>query len=264
GRARPRRRGVGNRERPHRRPRARALVPRGRSARAHPADRRVQAAARGARGGGVTATVALRTRRALGGAVHDARAAWGPWHSAAAALVLLTALLPAAPPSWVDVYSMADSFYVALAATGLWVSVGMTGMPSLGQGAFMAIGAFAVALLTAKAGWPALAATIVGVGAAAAGGVVAGAGVVRLRPVFVAVATGSLPWAGVLFLLAFPSVSGGAQGLVVPLTLSVSAHYELALTLLVAAILAGAALARGRVGIELRAVRIHPAAAEAL
>jgi branched-chain amino acid transport system permease protein len=212
----------------------------------------------------VTATVAVRTRRALGGAVHDARAAWGPWHTAAAVLVALIALVPAAAPSWIHVDSMADSFYVALAATGLWVSVGLAGMPSLGQGAFMAIGAFAVALLTAKAGWPALAATVVGVLAAAAGGVVAGAGVVRLRPVFVAVTTWILTWAVVLFLLAFPSVSGGAQGLVVPLTMSVSAHYELALALLVAAILAGASLGRGRVGIELRALRIHPAAAEAL
>src|SRR5262249_27376105 len=153
------------------------------------------------RGGGVTATVALRTRRALGGAVHDARSAWGPWHTAALAVIALTALVPAAAPSWVHVDSMADSFYVALAATGLWVSVGLTGMPSLGQGAFMAIGAFAVALLTAKAGWPALAATVVGVVAAAAGGVVAGAGVVRLRPVFVAVTTWILTWAIVLFLL---------------------------------------------------------------
>ena len=167
-------------------------------------------------------------------------------------------------PSWVRVDSLADGLYLALAATGLWISVGLAGMPSLGQGAFMAIGAFSVALLTANAGWPALPATLVGVVAAAAGGVVAAVGVVRLRPVFVAVTTWILTWTVVIFLLAFPSVSGGAQGIVVPLTLSVTAHYELALALLVLAVLACASFARGRVGIELRAARSRPSAVEAL
>ena len=73
--------------------------------------------------------LALRTRRALGGAVHDARTAWTPWHTAAVALVVLAALVPAAAPAWVHVDSMADRFYVALAATGLWVSVGLAGCP---------------------------------------------------------------------------------------------------------------------------------------
>ena len=85
--------------------------------------------------------------------------------------------------------SVANGFYLALAATGLWLTVALGGMPSLGQGAFMAIGAFTVAVLTTKAGWPALPATVVAVAAAAAGGVLAGAGVVRLRPVFIAVTT---------------------------------------------------------------------------
>ena len=160
--------------------------------------------------------------------------------------------------------SLANGFYLALAATGLWIAVGLAGMPSLGQGAFMAIGAFTVAVLTAKAGWPALPATLVGALMAAAAGVVTGIGVVRLRPVFIAVTTWILTWTVGLFLLAFRSVSGGAQGLVVPSGLSVDAHYELALALLVAAILVAASLARGRVGIELRAARQRPAAAAAL
>src|SRR5262249_62087911 len=99
-------------------------------------------------------------------------------------------------------------------------------MPSLGQGAFMAIGAFTVALLTAKAGWPALPATLVAVVAAAAGGVLAGAGVVRLRPVFIAVTTWILTWTVTIFLLAFRSVSGGAQGLLLPAGLSLPAPFQ--------------------------------------
>jgi branched-chain amino acid transport system ATP-binding protein/branched-chain amino acid transport system permease protein len=205
-----------------------------------------------------------RTAVAFRDAFRELRSGWTPWHTAAAVALALAACVPIAPPAWVHVDSIANGFYLALAATGLWVTVGLAGMPSLSQGAFMGIGAFAVALLTAKAGWPALPATLVGIVAAAAGGVLAGVGVVRLRPVFVAATTWILTWTLVLFLLAFPSVSGGSGGIVVPLTLSPSGHYELALALLALAILAGAAFARGRVGIELRAGREWPAAAAAL
>jgi branched-chain amino acid transport system ATP-binding protein/branched-chain amino acid transport system permease protein len=208
--------------------------------------------------------VAARTGGALAGALRDARSAWTPWHSGAAALVVLAAFVPAVAPSWVHLDAIANDYYLVLAATGLWLTVGLGGMPSLGQGAFMAIGAFTVALLTAKAGWPALPATLVGVVAAAAGGVLAGIGVVRLRPVFIAVTTWILTWTVAIFLLAFPSVSGGADGIVLPAGISVTAHYELALTLLVGAILVAASLARGARGIELRAARQVPAAAAAL
>jgi branched-chain amino acid transport system permease protein len=205
-----------------------------------------------------------RTLQALRGAYAEARAAWTRWYTVAAGALAFTAALPAFAPSWIHIDATASAFYLALAATGLWWAVGLAGMPSLGQGAFMAIGAFAVALLTTKACWPALPAVVVGVAAASLAGVVAGAGVVRLRPVFVAVTTWILTWAVAIFLLAFPSVSGGAQGIVVGSALSPSAHYELALALAVAAVLASAALARATPGIALRATRERPAAAAAL
>ena len=208
--------------------------------------------------------LAAQTATALAGALREARSAWRPGYTLGAAIVAVAALVPAANPSWIHVDSLANGMYLALAATGLWISVGPAGMPSLGQGAFMGIGAFAVALLTARAGWPALPATLVGAVAAGAAGVLAGVGVVRLRPVFIAPTTWILTWTVTLFLLAFRSVSGGAQGIVVPSALSVDAHYELALALLVAAVLAAASLARGGVGIELRAARQVPAAAAAL
>jgi branched-chain amino acid transport system permease protein len=209
-------------------------------------------------------TIAKRTGTALAEAAREARAAWRPWHAVATVFLLLAALLPLAAPAWVHVDSLANGFYLALAATGLWITVGLAGMPSLGQGAFMAIGAFTVALLTAKAGWPAFPATLVGVVAAGAAGILAGVGVVRLRPVFIAVTTWILTWTVTLFLLAFRSVSGGAQGIVVPSGLSVDAHYEVALGLLAISIVVGASLARAGAGIELRAARQVPAAAAAL
>ncbi len=205
-----------------------------------------------------------QTRTALSDAVHAARGGWTRLHTCALAAVAVAALVPAVAPAWVHMDALASGVYRALAATGLLLAVGLAGMPSLGQGAFMAIGAFTVALLAGRAGWPLAPAVVTGVVAAAGGGIVTGLGVVRLRPVFVAVTTWIFTWLVVILLLAFPSVSGGAQGIVVPQALSPSAHYELALALLVLTIVGAASLARGRVGLELRAVRARPAAAAAL
>jgi len=72
----------------------------------------------------VTALVG-RTGGALAEAARDARTAWTHRHTAASALVALTALLPAVAPSWVHVDSMANGFYLALAATGLWLTVAL-------------------------------------------------------------------------------------------------------------------------------------------
>jgi ABC-type branched-subunit amino acid transport system ATPase component/ABC-type branched-subunit amino acid transport system permease subunit len=209
-------------------------------------------------------TAAARTGTALRDAARGLRGGWRGRHTLVLAALVPVALAPAAAPAWMHVDALASGFYLALAATGLWLAVGLAGLPSLGQGAFMAIGAVTVALLTARAGWPALAAVVVGVAAAALGGIVTGAGVIRLRPAFVAVTTWILTWATALVLAAFPSLLGGSRGVVVPQALSVTAHYELALVLLVAAVLAAAAVAGGAVGIELRAARQRPAAAAAL
>jgi branched-chain amino acid transport system permease protein len=206
----------------------------------------------------------VRTTTALAAAAREVRAAWTRVFTAAVMLVVLAALVPLVAPSWLHVDGLALGLYLALGATGLWIALGLAGMPSLGQGAFLGIGAFTEALLTAKAGWPALPATLVGVLAAAAAGVITGMGVVRLRPVFIAVTTWILTWTVFLALLAFPSVSGGAQGIVVPLTMSPSGHYEVALALLVLAVLGAASLARSPVGIDLRATRERPGAAAAL
>ena len=91
---------------------------------------------------------------------------------------------------------------------------------------------------------------------AAAAGVVTGIGVVRLRPVFVAVTTWILTWTVALFLLAFPSVLGrraghrrsvGALGR----RRTTSSRWRCSSSRSCVA----ASFARGRVGIELRAAR---------
>jgi branched-chain amino acid transport system permease protein len=215
---------------------------------------------------GVVRTTAL----ALRGAAGDARAGWSPLRSAVLGAILLGALVPALISDPVRLASLANWLYLALAAIALAVPVGLGRMPVLSQGAFMAIGAFTAALLRVRAGWSLEAAVPVAVLASAAAGVVAGIGVVRLRTAFVAVSTWLLTWLVILALLAFPGLSGGAEGLALPpgrvagVGLGATAHYELALVLAVLAGLCFEGLRRSPFGLGLSAFGDQPGAALAL
>ncbi|MDX6517542.1 MAG: branched-chain amino acid transport system ATP-binding protein livM [Gaiellaceae bacterium] len=211
-----------------------------------------------------------RTTSALREAASDVRGAWQPPAWALVAGLVVAAVAPLVVTSPVRLASLANGLYLVLAAIALAVSVGPGRMPVLSQGAFMGIGAFAAALLRARAGWSFEAALPVAVGAAAAAGLVAGVGVVRLRTAFVAVATWLLTWLVTLALLAFPGLSGGAEGLILPrgtiggFDLTPTVHYELALALAVLAGLAFEALRRAPFGLGLAAFGRRPAAALAL
>ena len=135
--------------------------------------------------------------------------------------------------------ALADTGYLALAAVGLGFAVGLGGMPSLAQGAFIGLGAVTAAHAV-DAGWPALGRRFSVRASRRAAGVVAGLGLVRLRPVSHRGDTWLPTWLFSLRSRLFPSLSGGARGLVVPpesilgLTPTPTVHYELALALLVA------------------------------
>src|SRR4029453_15245983 len=107
---------------------------------------------------------------------------------------------------------LASDLYLAAGAVGLGIIVGLGGMPSLGQGAFVALGAFGTALLSAKAGWPTavalVAAALIATFAGGAVGLVAG----RIRPALVAVLTWLIAWLVAIGLASFPALSGGAKG----------------------------------------------------
>jgi branched-chain amino acid transport system permease protein len=205
-----------------------------------------------------------QTSVAVRGAVRDARAAWGPGHTGAIALFAVACALPWFAPSWIRIDELAGWGYLALAATGLVLTVGIAGLPSLGQGAFMSVGAFATALLTARAGWPVEATIPVAVAASLIAGLLAGLVVVRLAPLFLAVSTWILTWLVVLVALAFPGVSGGSQGYVVDSRLDATGHYELALALTGLAVVLVVALRRSSTGMQLRANRDRSAAAISL
>jgi branched-chain amino acid transport system permease protein len=105
---------------------------------------------------------AVELRRAAG----EARARWQVKAWLALAVLVAAATLPFLSLPGVRVDALADTAYLALAATALGLIVGPAGLPSLGTGAFMAIGAFTSALLVARSGWPLEPAALAGTAAA--------------------------------------------------------------------------------------------------
>ena len=214
-------------------------------------------------------SVLPQTTLELRSAVAEARAGWNRNRWLAVAGIALAAAVPFFSLPGVRIDALADTLYLALAATALGLTVGSAGLPSLGTGAFMAIGAFTSALLVARSGWPVEPAALAGAAAALVSGLLLG-GVVRLRRAFVAVSTWLLAWLVWLFLLAFPSISGGSQGLILPqktlfgLDPTPTVHFEVALVLLVLTALVIAAARRGAPGLELSALRQAPALATSL
>ena len=74
-------------------------------------------------------------------------------------------------------------------ALGLQVQFGFAGLLNFGQVAFMAIGAYTMAILVVKAGWSMWLAAPLAIAAAAVGGVVVGLPTLRLRADYFAIAT---------------------------------------------------------------------------
>jgi branched-chain amino acid transport system permease protein len=209
----------------------------------------------------VNAASLEQTRSALAEAAREARAGWGLPATAAAVAVGLALVAPALLPLGGRMTDLAGFVYLAVAAVALGYAVGLAGIPSLGQGAFVGIGAFADAIARAKGGWPLLPSLAVAILAAAAAGVLTGLATGRLRRAFVAVSTWILAWIVALALTSFPELSGGAQGLVLPGSFSPTAHYELGIVLLALAMLGFVVLAPRGSGLGLRAGRDDPRAA---
>jgi branched-chain amino acid transport system permease protein len=172
---------------------------------------------------------------------------------------------------------LAADLWLLVAALGLNVAVGHAGAPVLGQGAFVAVGGYATALLADRVGWPQGVALLAGVAGAAVLGWLVGRGTARLRGAALAVATWALAWLSFSVLVAFPGVFGGEQGLVRPAPAELRStflglewrltpgwHVVLALATSVAVVVATRGLRRGPVGLDLAAVRGAPDVATSL
>lgn len=103
-------------------------------------------------------------------------------------------------------------FITLIAVAGVYVLTGLTGMFSLGQAAFMAIGAYASGLLVVKAHLPLIPAIVLAVLLAVAVGYLIGYPVVRLRRDYISLVTLGFGEAIAALLNRMTSLTGGASG----------------------------------------------------
>ena len=205
----------------------------------------------------------MTTLDALAGAARDVRVAWHPRSSAAVSAFALAALAPLVFGT-ARTADLAGGLYLAAAAVGLALVVGIAGLPLLAQGGLVAVGAVVCARLL-QHGVPLAPAVVCGgVAGGLAGGLI-GLAFARLRRVVFAAATWIVAWALALGLQSLPWLVGGTQGLVVDAHgPTPDQHYELALALTALAALAFTALARSPFGLALAATREREPAARAL
>jgi branched-chain amino acid transport system permease protein len=113
-----------------------------------------------------------------------------------------------------------------IVALGLQVQFGFTGLLNFGQVAFMAIGAYTMAILVVKEGWSMWLAAALGVAAAAAGGIVLGLPTVRLRSDYFAIVT--IAFSEIVRYVATneSSLTGGSQGTIALGGVGTAAQYN--------------------------------------
>jgi branched-chain amino acid transport system permease protein len=167
-------------------------------------------------------------------------------------------------------FQMAEIAVYVVAIAGLSVLIGLSGQISLGNGAFMAVGAYATALLIMHLNWPLWAVFPASAGIAAVAGAVVGLAAARLHGPYLAGATLMLAVALPSLATRFAGVFGGDQGLGVNITAPAALGATFPLTryqawvcslaaLITLVILAN--LTRSRVGRNWRAIRDDPVAA---
>ena len=164
---------------------------------------------------------------------------------------------------------VAQALWLLLAALGLSVSVSYTGLPVLGQSAYIAVGGYSVGLLgPGGMGLPLGIAAAAAVLMAAVLGYVTALSFSRLDDSYLALATWALAWLAEGVVLAYPAVFGGPEGLTRPVPARLVSHtlgVEIVLTtnvnLVIAALLCILGLAalvridKGAVGLDLTALR---------
>ena len=129
---------------------------------------------------------------------------------------LLMVVLVSAP-WWLDTYPLAQLSFVliyGIVGLGLMVLAGYTGLFSMGHAAFLGVGAYAQALLTA-AGWPFFLSIPASGALAAAVGVVVGLPALRVKGIYLAIATLAFGFIVEEVIARWESLTGGNTGLMV-------------------------------------------------
>jgi branched-chain amino acid transport system permease protein len=188
---------------------------------------------------------------------------------AAIAVAVVVAILSIKLSAFRD-YQIAEIAVEVTAVAGVTVLTGLSGQVSLGNGAFMAIGAYATGLLLLHLSWPFIVVLVIAAAVTAAAGAVVGVAAARLRGPYLAGATLLLGVALPSIADAYPGTFGGDQGLDVVFTAPafLGVNFPLsrwqawvctAVALVTLVLLAN--LSRSRIGRNWRAVRDDEVAA---
>lgn len=150
----------------------------------------------------------------------------------------------------------------ALVAVGLNILIGFTGLITLGQAGFVAIGAYTAGILTSKASFDLVPALIIAGLLSALIGYLLGLAAIRLKTVYLAVVTLAVGVSVPPLLLIGKDLTGGHQGLYVPrptvFGLQVAgekAYYYVVLVITLMLIWVAINIIQSKVGRTLRAVR---------
>ena len=217
--------------------------------------------------------VAIRGNLARAGA--DLRNGLGPRHYVFVVTWALVAALFLADPAWLPTRSLAWLTLYAVAAVGLNLVMGLGNMPSIGHGAFMALGALVATLVRTHTSGGFGAAVVLSTLSAAVASFVVGRGAIHLRAIYLALSSWLGAWLVALTLTAFPAVSGGSSGIVVPdatvgeglgiaWRLTPAAYLVIGWTLLASALIVHRCIARSSVGLTLATIKQNPREAAAI
>lgn len=161
---------------------------------------------------------------------------------------------------------------LAIAAIGLNLLTGYSGLISLGHGAFFGTGAYVTAILVAKHGWPHAGALVISALVTFVLGVALGIPTLRIKGIYLALVTLALATMFPQLIKRFSDVTGGTTGLRVPKVRAPSWtglandqwQYYVILAVLVVVFVAVHNLIKSRVGRALIASRDNEIAAEAM
>ncbi len=159
----------------------------------------------------------------------------------------------------------------AIGAVGLNILTGFTGQISLGQGGFLAVGAYTSGLLVVRAGFPTGVAVIIAIITTGAVGAFFGLPAVRLKGLYLAIATLASQFIILWAVRNLEFITGGVDSLVVPrpklFGFSLNSDfrwYWVILGCAILAVLAATNLARTQTGRAFVAVRDQDIAAEVI
>ncbi|MFY7958576.1 MAG: branched-chain amino acid ABC transporter permease [Elsteraceae bacterium] len=158
-----------------------------------------------------------------------------------------------------------------ISTTGLNILTGYTGLVSLGQAAFMGVGAYTVALAELRLGTPFLVNLLLAGGATAAIGMIVGIPSLRVRGLYLAIATIAASFILHFVFQNWTSVTGGVRGLSIPPANFFgyaldrpSELYWVIIPIMILMVLAAANLFRTRIGRAFIAIRDRDISAEVL